>query len=436
MAQPSKRLIRTLLDLDVPMDEKFLKEEEARRKLKKRSEIYDVTAWSLPAAFGLETSRGTARSAAGDVAQPRPGVVSRSGARLGYLVRSPGLAAFPILARCGEKHVPAAVAARGFRVSGETYPVGTLFLRRDGAPPDFDEIVLDLAGSTGSDFDGVDSAWTEEGIALGSERFVPWKPSRVGLLMGPEVDRSSSGWALDAFTRVFRYPVSVLDTGSFDDAELSRYDVLVVPDGSANRIGALGKRNAEALRAWTKAGGVIVTIGGGGSLLREKDVGLSQASEWKAPREKEAEKKPDEKESTAAEAKKSESRSPAVEADIENRRIPIPGAVFRTRVKPDHFLLFGSPNPPRVLLSTDAPLVAPGDPFETVVSIERERPLASGHAWPEAVDRLAGTPYLIAEPAGKGWAITFLDDPNFRGFWLGTVLLFGNATILAPSFPP
>jgi hypothetical protein len=44
--------------------------------------------------------------------------------------------------------------------------------------------------------------------------------------------------------------------------------------------------------------------------------------------------------------------------------------------------------------------------------------------------------YLIAEPAGKGWAITFLDDPNFRGFCLGTSLLFGNAAILAPSFRP
>jgi hypothetical protein len=49
---------------------------------------------------------------------------------------------------------------------------------------------------------------------------------------------------------------------------------------------------------------------------------------------------------------------------------------------------------------------------------------------------MAGTPYLIAEPAGKGWAITFADDPNFRGFWLGTEVLFGNAAILAASFQP
>jgi hypothetical protein len=89
-----------------------------------------------------------------------------------------------------------------------------------------------------------------------------------------------------------------------------------------------------------------------------------------------------------------------------------------------------------VLLATDAPLVPPPDPFQTVVWIERDKPLASGHAWPEAITRMSGTPYVIAEPAGKGWAITFLDDPNFRGFWLGTSILFGNAAILGPSFQP
>jgi len=195
---------------------------------------------------------------------------------------------------------------------------------------------------------------------------------------------------------------------------------------------SLAKNNAESLRAWVKAGGVLVGIGGGAALLREKDVDLSHAAEWKPPRDKVK------KDETAAAEPRTSPRKPAPadEADIENRRIRIPGAIFRTRAKPEHFLLFGSPEPPRVLLATDAPLIAPPDPFETVVSIERDKPLASGHAWPEAIERMAGTPYLIAEPAGKGWAITFLDDPNFRGFWLGTSLLFGNAAILAPSFTP
>jgi len=47
-AQPAKRFIRTLMDVNVPMDEAFLAEQERRRAKNLRDEIYDVTAWSLP----------------------------------------------------------------------------------------------------------------------------------------------------------------------------------------------------------------------------------------------------------------------------------------------------------------------------------------------------------------------------------------------------
>jgi len=438
-AQPSGALAAALLDERAEMPESFIEKERAKFLRREEDGFYDVTAWSLPTAFGLEASRVAGRApAASEEAKPRPGRVERPGGRLGFLVRAPGLGAFPILARCAEKRVPASVGAKSFRVSGETYPVGSLFLRRDGAPPDLDSIVAELARSTGVDFLGVDSAWTEEGVALGSSSFVPWKPARVGLLMGPGVDRSSSGWALDAFHRVFRYPVSVLDVDDFGDAELARYETLIVPEASSRVTSSLAKGSAEALRAWVKGGGVLVGIGAGAGLLREKDIGLSKAAEWKPPRERDSEKDSEE-DAPPADAKKKEDEPDSAEtadADLPNRRIPIPGAIFRTRARPEHFLLFGSVDRPRVLLATDAPLVPPDDPFETVISIERDKPLASGHAWPEGVARMAGSPYLIAEAAGKGWAITFADDPNFRGFWLGTSLLFGNAAILAPSFTP
>ena len=48
--------------------------------------------------------------------------------------------------------------------------------------------------------------------------------------------------------------------------------------------------------------------------------------------------------------------------------------------------------------------------------------------------RYVGFSNLPAWLAAK--AITFADDPNFRGFWLGTEVLFGNAAILAASFQP
>jgi len=54
LAQPSKRLIRVLLDRQVPLEEKFLKEQERRRARKLPDEIYDVTGWSLPLLYNVE----------------------------------------------------------------------------------------------------------------------------------------------------------------------------------------------------------------------------------------------------------------------------------------------------------------------------------------------------------------------------------------------
>jgi len=49
---------------------------------------------------------------------------------------------------------------------------------------------------------------------------------------------------------------------------------------------------------------------------------------------------------------------------------------------------------------------------------------------------MAGTPYLIAEPAGKGWAGSRSGRPDFPRVLARTSLLFRNAAILAPSFTP
>ena len=434
-AQPSGTLVAALLDEKAELTEPFL--EKARAKFLRGEEeaFYDVTAWSLPAAFGLKAGKSASapKVAVEDAAQAVPGAVQDRGARLGYLIRNPGLGAFPILARCAEKKVPAHVAGRSFKIGSRTYEAGSILLRREGAPENLDEIVTALAGETGVPFEGISSAWTEEGITLGSGYFLPWKPSRVALIAGPGVDRLSAGWALDAFHRVFRYPVTVIDPEALTEAQLSSYDVILVPDTASRVISGIVRGSGDALKAWVRAGGTLVTTGRGASLLREKDIGLSKATEWKSPRERDEEKKKEEEPKDAANAKKPVATE---DPDLENRRLPIPGAIFKTKRRPEHFLLFGAESEPRILLTTDAPLVPPSDPFVTVLSIAKDKPLWSGHAWPEAIERMSGTPYLLAEPAGRGWAITFLDDPNFRGFWLGTSLLFGNAAIFAPTFEP
>ena len=65
---------------------------------------------------------------------------------------------------------------------------------------------------------------------------------------------------------------------------------------------------------------------------------------------------------------------------------------------------------------------------------ESSRLHLAGFAYPDSLERLAGTPYALAERVGSGHIVLFLDDPNFRIYWQGLSRLFLNSLVLSPSF--
>ena len=90
LAQPAKRLVRTLLDTDVPMDEEFMAEQERRRAKDMGDQIYDVTAWSLPLMMNVQAdacnrSVAVATRPASD-ATTLPGALTGGQADVAYLV--------------------------------------------------------------------------------------------------------------------------------------------------------------------------------------------------------------------------------------------------------------------------------------------------------------------------------------------------------------
>ena len=47
-------------------------------------------------------------------------------------------------------------------------------------------------------------------------------------------------------------------------------------------------------------------------------------------------------------------------------------------------------------------------------------------------EKIAGRPFLVIQPAGRGRVIYFADDITFRGYWYGLNLLFLNSLIFGP----
>ena len=64
---------------------------------------------------------------------------------------------------------------------------------------------------------------------------------------------------------------------------------------------------------------------------------------------------------------------------------------------------------------------------------EVERLQLGGLLWPEAAGRLANTAYATREGKGRGQVILFLNEPEFRGWTLGTRRMLVNAILYGPG---
>ena len=137
-AQPAKRLIRNLLDDDVPMKEDFLKEQEQRRARGLPDEIYDVTAWSLPLMFNVDSfTCGEALPAGLRRVRPemiQAGQVVGGNASVAYLVPWGTTAAGRFLTTALREGLSVFSSDKEFVQNGRSYPRGTLILRRRTIP--------------------------------------------------------------------------------------------------------------------------------------------------------------------------------------------------------------------------------------------------------------------------------------------------------------
>ena len=90
-----------------------------------------------------------------------------------------------------------------------------------------------------------------------------------------------------------------------------------------------------------------------------------------------------------------------------------------------------------VFANSDRILTVPKDlsAGEAVIRFAPEnRVRLSGYFWPEMSAKVAGSPYLWTERAGRGRVIAFAHDPVYRDLYRGLLPIFANAVLLGGSF--
>ncbi len=409
--QPLGALANTLLEKSPAFSKGFVEEQRARTEADEPDDFYDITTWSLPLAMNVEAWVTTAPvSATAEVTRPAPR--SFRNASYGYLVDGLDPQVYRYAGLLFEGDVRFSVIDSEVNTGERVFSRGSLLVLKGNNGKDLDARLQTIATTSGVAILPVESGWMG-GISFGSEKVRYVKDPKIGLIGGPGTDPTSFGmlWhSLDVDTPI---PHTVLSTESLRNVDLSRYRVLVFPDG--NYTDRLGKRGIEKIKQWVQEGGTIVAVKGASAFFREKDIDLSKLKVWEAP------KKPEEKDAPATSERYNDYR--------------IPGSAFRTTMNERSFLTFGVPRSPSVLVEGSTAFLPLPKRVDNVLTVDAKDPLISGVAWVESLERIKGSVYVASEPSGRGQIITFADDPHFRLFWRGTLPIFLNAVLYSPSFP-
>ncbi len=483
LSQPLGRWARAVLEPEAKLNPEFVTAELARRdRNDKRGKntpqeypgFYDVTAWSLPLAFGVD-AYWLGDDAAVAVQQLGPVVDTDGSLRVPYapegrVIGGRGTSAylFPYDSNAAAR-LALLLLGEGFRLGvtpyemkagGKVFPRGTIVIRTMRNPENLASRVAALARETGVDVTAVDSEYADDATTgVGSEEIRPLKRPSVLLAAGDPVGQTSFGAIWYMFERELGYPITAVNVEAIPGVDLTKFNVILLPDGYAGAYAdRLGKGGLDKLKAWVDNGGTLVAFGGAAQFLAGKDVKFTTArvvgsddddaaaaakTDKAEPAAAEPTPKPDEKAPAKSTAKKDSQakevaaapETPAPKVPVPATPLPVPGAIYQAKVDQNYFMSYGYDQPTIAVPINSDFFLRPSKDGANVVTFASDAPRLSGFIWPKNTEQLLrGTAYVVEEPTGSGHVILFTEDIAFRRLWRGLDRLLLNSVIFGPGY--
>lgn len=375
------------------------------------SNTYDITAWSLPYAYGLkayglkESVKGTESSLSHTTEAPMN--VAKAYA---YVGGWQSVEDVKFLAALLKKGIKVRYAENEFETGGKKFSAGSLIITKAGnGRPDFDKLIAETANMFGRKLVPLTSGFVDKGADIGSKEVHFISKPRIMLLTNEGTSSASMGEIWHFFEQQLGYPVTLVRYQDINRVKMSDFDVLIVPDGNYNEL------PSDKLVAWVRDGGKLIVMGDAIGQLGDKKGFLAKSKEKKD--EKDGDKK-----------KVQEVRIYG-ERDHEALRSSVPGAIYKLKLDNTHPLGFGFPGYYYDLKLDDTIYELLGDGGWNVGTIKKDGYVA-GFVGQKSKEKIADGMLLGVQSMGRGSVVYIVDDPLFREFWENGKLLFSNAVFM------
>lgn len=459
--QPMGRLAKTILEFDPRMDNETLARERKKLEKEKQSEMYDVTAWSLPIAYDIEAYWLDRKitdhlKKISMIEKPDPEIINPL-PKYGYIFDYSDDSALKLLYDLLEKGYKLRSAKEPFVIEKNRFNRGAILIRLNENPESIHTDIKSLAQNTIIKISGVNTALSSEGPDLGGNDFILLEKPKIAIATGPMISTGSfsSIWHLIDYR--MKMTASILDVNSIQVLDLRKYNVLILPSSNNpqayNQI--LGKDGISKLKKWIENGGTLIGIGNAAAFLADttnaiskvklRHQALNELNIFEDETRKELNIKNIKIDSTKIwdtpdsiikyTEKKNTFDLKSLERDDELMRIFMPrGAIMSLNLDTEHWLTFGMNEKAGALVFTSNVLLS-RFPVQTPARFDKyENIRLSGLVWQEARDRWQQTAYLTRESSGYGQIILFSSEPNFRGYFHSTERLLLNAILLGPGW--
>ncbi len=373
---------------------------------------YDITAWSLPYAYGLDAVASNRLIETSGEAPKRNVQNKSNSSAAGYITKWNSMQDASFLAALIKEGINVRFSEVSFESNGEKFAPGSLIITKSDNRKfeNFDNKLVEIADEYNRQLLTATTSFAGSGPDFGSSEIKIINKQKIGLLRGDEVSSLNFGEVWYFFEQDLNYPVTPLGTDYFNRINLDDFDVLIMPSGWYS--GFADEKNLEKLTSWIRNGGKLIAIGGAVGTFAGKDgFGLE-------------ENKKSEKDSTAT-----TNLIPYAQRERESLKNLITGSIIKTKVDNTHPMAFGY-NDTYFSLKLSSDSYSYLDNGYNIAYIQ-EPEVVSGFAGSEALKSLKNSLVFGEVPMGEGTVIYMVDNPLFRAFWENGKLFFVNAVFFA-----